>query len=139
VADVHMIAAAFELHHCLAAVAFLKFVLFGSLEKLKHLRILRAVLTTMRPTAACHADHKPALLAMPNIVTNILRWDPFTAVGARAVYPVHCGKLEILCIPQFLVLIRQEVLGVPQRNMVRCAAFRWHVSRIRQRQNKEPL
>lgn len=114
-------------------------MLLGSLEELEHFRILRAILITMCPTITRHTDSECALLAMPDVVLDMLRLDPFTAVDTRAVYPIRCRKLEVLGIPQFLILVRQEILDVLQRDMVWCAAFRWHVSRIRQGKNKESL
>lgn len=99
-------------------MALLIFVLLGGFKKLDHVGILRARSIAVRPSIARRTNFLSALLTPPNAVLDVLWLDPLPAISCRTVYPVRCRILQVFLVPQFLVLERQQVGHMLQRDMV---------------------
>jgi hypothetical protein len=80
-----VIATSFKLHHGSTAVAPLILVLLGSLNKLQGIGIRWTVSIAVRRTVARGAHFLLAFLTLSDVVLNIFRLDPFTAVCRRAI------------------------------------------------------
>ena len=116
--DQHVIATALQFHHSLAIIALLILVLLGGFKKLDHVGILRACFIAVCPSIAHRTDFPLTLLAPPNAVLDVLWLDPFPTISCRTVYPVRCRILQVLLVPEFLVLVRDQVGHVLQRDVL---------------------
>lgn len=130
----HVVAALVKFNHSSAVVAALPTLFFSQIDKSLSLWIFGTFAGGVQFVVAQGADLGLAfgtatILAAMELV-HIGRLDPLAAAFCRAVEAVLCGVLLILGVPEEFEFVVEEVVDVPQGNVVWAAAFGWHVLRV---------
>jgi hypothetical protein len=130
----HMITTLLKLDHSLAVEAALPTLLFGQIDKSLGLWIFGALAAGVHLVVAqrahlCLAPRTATVLAALELV-HIGRLDPLAAALRWTVEAVLCRVLLVLCVPQDLELVVEEVVDVFEGDVVLVAAFGGHVLRI---------
>ena len=126
-----MITTLLQLNHSPTVITPLPTSLFRRLKQLIRLLILRTILRPMPfpITQTTHLRLAPsALPILPSILlVHIPRLDPLPAPSRGAVDAVLGGELLEFSVPVLLEVDVEELLHVLEGDVVRGAAFRWHV------------
>jgi hypothetical protein len=130
----HMITAFFELDHSLAVEATLPSLLSSQIDKSLSLWIFGTLAAGVHFVVAqrahlCLASRTATVLATLELV-HVGRLDPLAAALCRTVKAVLCRVLLVLCVPQDLELVVEEVVDVFEGDVVLVAAFGGHVLRV---------
>jgi hypothetical protein len=133
----HMVAPFLELDHGRAIEAALPAFLLRSLNKYLGRRILRTLSSHVHFIVAYDAHTHPASLTFPHLPTvldsDMVRFDPFAATTRRAVDAVASSIFLKLSVPGLFEPLIKQLVDMLERNVLRSAAFRWHVGRISDR------
>jgi hypothetical protein len=127
----HMVAALFEFNHGLAVVATLPSLLFGHIDKSLSLWIFGALaagvhLIVTQRANLCLTFGAATVLATLKLV-HVGRLDPLATVLCGTVEAILCRILLILCVPQYLEFVVEQVVDVFERDVILIAALRRHV------------